>query len=200
MVYTGTNYPVHEDHAMAHLNPAEYTGVVREVCGVFSNVDDLQEAIRDLEGTAFPRQDISVMGARGELEEVFGARTVPPEFAMDNADTPRQAPARPEEETIGKAALVGGGAYVGAMGLALAAGAIAFPVAGAAIIGGLGGGVLGGILTKLLGDVETRHIHEQVERGGLLLWVQTPDENKEDVAMRIMSMHGARSVHAHTIA
>ena len=173
----------------------------RECVGLFLSPEDLQEAIRELEGTAFPRQDISVMGSRSDLMEVFGSKTIDPHMAMDNADTPRQAPARPEEKTIGVSAMIGVPAYVGAMAAALSAGAVAFPaVVGAAVIGGLGGGVMGAILAKLFGDRDIRHYEEQIDRGGLLLWVRTPDRDREKTAVRIMRKFHALEVHVHDIA
>ena len=176
------------------ITPA--TEYIQEVVGVFSSAEDLQDTIRDLEGTAFPRQDISVMGSRDELVEAFGEKTVNPLMAMDDDSTPREAPARPEEETIGAAALVGIPAYVGAMGLALASGAVAFPaIIGAAIIGGIGGGSVGVVLNKLFGTRATRHIEEQIQKGGLLLWVRAPDEKRQSLAMQIMRNHNAHDVH-----
>lgn len=172
----------------------------REVVGLFTNMEDLQDAIRDLEGTAFPRQDISVMGHGRDLEKVFGSRTVNPEMAMDNAATPRQAPSRPEEKTIGTAAMIGGSAYIGAMAAALAAGAVTFPaLVGAAAIGGLGGGSIGAFLTRLMGDRYNRHIEEQIEKGGLLLWVRTPDIEKEEAAKQVMVSRGGYDVHVHAV-
>ena len=185
------------EHAFSY-GSAPVPGMFKEVVGVFMSKDDLQNAIRELEGTAFPRQDISVMGGRGELERVFGAKVIPPEFAIDNPDTPRQAPSRPEERTIGAAGMIGGTAYVGAMAMALAAGAVTFPaIVSAAVIGGIGGGTLGAILTKLLGDRYNRHIEQQVEKGGLLLWVRTPDSEREDLANRILITNNAYEVHVH---
>lgn len=191
-------------NAQKHTSPDHgampVPGTLKEVVGVFQSKDDLQNAIRELEGTAFPRQDISVMGSREDLEKVFGAKVVSPEFAIDNPDTPRQAPSRPEEQTIGAAGMIGGTAYVGAMALALTAGAITFPaIISAAVIGGIGGGTLGAMLTKILGDRYNRHIEQQIEKGGLLLWVQTPDADKEDMARRIMITNNAYDVHVHQI-
>lgn len=191
MVYTAS------EQAFLH-GATPVPGMFKEIVGVFMSKDDLQNAIRELEGTAFPRQDISVMGTRGELERVFGAKVVPPEFAIDNPDTPRQAPSRPEERTIGAAGMIGGTAYVGAMAMALAAGAVTFPaIVSAAVIGGIGGGTLGAILTKLLGDRYNRHLEQQVEKGGLLLWVRTPDSEREDLANRILITNNAYGVHVH---
>ncbi len=181
-------------------DPSNVPGMFKEVVGLFSNTKDMQDAIRDLEGTAFPRQDISVMGSRAELDEVFGAKAVNPYYAMDNSDTPREAPARPEEKTIGSAALVGGATYVGAMAAAITAGAVAFPaIITAAIIGGVSGASLGAILNKVLGDRATRHVQEQLEQGGLLLWVRTPDPIKESLAKQLMENRHATQVHVHEI-
>lgn len=178
------------------FGPSSAPGLTREAVGLFMSVDDLQAAVRDLEGTAFPRQDISVMGSRDELLEVFGEKTVDPHRVMERAETPRQSLPRPEEKTIGGAAMVGIPAYVGAMGAALTAGAVAFPaLVGAAIIGGLGGSTLGAILVKIMGDRDTRHFEEQIERGGLLLWVRTPDHDREEIAMQLMHKNNGREIH-----
>ena len=193
MAYTYSPTESRTDHAPV-------AGYTREAVGLFLSGHDLQEAIRSLEGAAFPRQDISIMGGRAELERVFGAKVIPPEFAIDNPDTPRQAPARPEEQTIGAAGMIGGTAYVGAMALAITAGAVTFPaIISAAVIGGIGGGTLGAVLTKLLGNRYNRHIEEQINKGGLLLWVRTPDLEREDLANRIMITNNAYQVHAHLI-
>lgn len=168
----------------------------KEVAGVFMSVQDLQSAIRDLEGSAFPRQDISVMGSREDLEEVFGSKTIEPSKALSDSRTPRQAPSRPEEQTIGVAGVIGGSAYIGAMGVALAAGAVTFPaILSAAVIGGLGGGTLGAILTRILGERYERHIQEQIQKGGLLLWARAPDMHKQELARQIMVINNGYNVH-----
>lgn len=188
MTYTDTSAHSSFHHAVP--------GMFKEAVGLFSNVSDLQNAIRTLEGSAFPRQDISVMGSREDLEKIFGQKTVDPLFAMDSEYTPRQAPSRPEEQTIGSAALIGGGVYVGAMAMALTAGAVAFPaLIGAVAIGGLGGGSIGAILTKVLGDRYNDHIEQQIQKGGLLLWVRTPDEQKERLALTILRQYRADQIH-----
>ena len=86
------------------------------------------------------------------------------------------------------------------MALALTAGAITFPaIVAAAVIGGIGGGAIGAILTKVMGDKYKHHIEEQVEKGGLLLWVRTPDVEKEQLALEILKACGGHHVHVHDI-
>lgn len=180
--------------------PDPMPGNIREAVGLFATSAELQDAIRHLEGTSFPRHDISVMGNEVELRKVFGTSSPSSDMAADSALTPRTAPSRPEEQTIGTAAAIGGGTYIGAMALALTAGAVTFPaILGAAILGGAGGAAIGAILSKLMGDRYTHHIEEQIRSGGILLWVQTPDKDREDLACSIMQAHGGTHIHVHDI-
>lgn len=189
-----------QDYSMYPIPVDMVPGKIREAVGLFTSVTALQDAIRHLEGTSFPRHDISVMGSEVELEKVFGTSSISSDEAADNARTPRTAPSRPEEQTIGTAAAIGGGTYIGAMALALMAGAVTFPaILGAAILGGAGGAAIGATLSKLMGDRYTHHIEEQIRNGGILLWVQTPDKTREDLACTIMQAHGGTHVHIHDI-
>lgn len=179
----------------SHIVP---DGTIREVVGLFENAEDLQAAIRALEGTAFPRQDISIMGGKHAIETAFGSGDMSSYAIMDDPYTPRIAPSRPEEQTIGSAAMVGIPAYIGTMALALAAGAVSVPATiGAAIIGGIGGATAGGILSKILHDKYHAGLDERIHKGGLLLWVRVPDGERERLALDIMTGHGGHDVHAH---
>ncbi len=173
---------------------------IREAVGLFDNIDSLQEAVRALESTAFPRQDISVLGNRKDLEDKFGVSHVPPALVEDNAETPRESPVRTEEQVIGTGALVGVPAYIGAVSAAIAVGPVALPATLAAVtLGGAGGALLGGVMAKLLGDHYTHEVDAQIQKGGLLLWVRTPDQERENIACDIMQAHGAKNVRVHTI-
>jgi hypothetical protein len=173
---------------------------IREAVGLFDNISSLQDAVRALENTAFPRQDISVLGNRKDIEEKFGSKAVSPAVAEDNPEAPRQSPVRTEEQVIGAGALVGSAAYIGAVAAAIAAGAVSVPATIAAVaLGGGSGALAGGILAKVMGDHYTQEIKEQVDKGGLLLWVRTPDEEREHIACDIMQAHGAKHVKVHTI-
>lgn len=184
----------------ADMRPDVVPGKIRETVGLFTSSDALQATIRHLEGTSFPRHDISVMGNETDLEKVFGTPTPNSNIAADIDLTPRTAPSRPEEQTIGAAAAIGGGTYIGAMALALAAGAVTFPaILGAVILGGASGAAAGAVLTKLMGDRYTHHIEDQIRHGGILLWVQTPDQEKEELAATIMQAHGGQNIHVHDI-
>lgn len=172
-------------------------GKIREAVGVFDNADALDEAIAELETTAFSRETISVLGNQAAITEKFGASEIRPEDAEDNPEAPRQVPVHREERAIGTGVAIGGGAYLGAMSALLAAGAaISIPaIIAAAAIGGGGTGVL----RKVLGGRFDKHIEKQIEKGGLILWVQTQNEDQEEAACDILEKYGAKHVHVHEI-
>lgn len=173
---------------------------MKEAVGLFTDMDSLQEAIKELEATDFPRDALSVLGSKDDLENKFGLASVRPELAEAYNDTPREAPPRSEEKAIGAGALISGSAYIGAMGVALAAGAVTVPaIIAAAAIGGLGGAAFGGALVKIMGDHYNEEIEDQIKKGGLLLWVRTPDEERERMACKILESYGAHHVKVHEI-
>lgn len=167
---------------------------IREAMGVFADMDALNRAVVELD-TRFPRHAISVLGGREEIERQFGQSTISPETAEHDNTTPHRAPVRDEEKVVGLSVLVGSGAYIGAVAMALAAGAVSFPATiMAAVIGGGGVAALGAVLVKVLGDQYHKDIEDQIARGGLLLWVNTPTSEDEQVACDIMRRHGASHI------
>ena len=89
-------------------------------------------------------------------------------------------------------ATVAAGAIV-ASGGTLVAGLAAATLAGAA--GGLGGS----ILAKWIGDHHARYLQDQMDCGGLLLWVNTRDAALEKRAVEILKQHSAGDIHVHAL-
>lgn len=172
----------------------------REAVGLFTDIDKLQDAVRELEGTAFPRDSITVLGTSKDIEDKFGTTVIDPVAAEDDPDAPRQPPVRPEEKTIGTSALIGVATYIGVVSATLVAAPVTIPGTLAAIaLGGSGGAALGTVLARLFGHHYDKNIERQVEKGGLLLWVRTPDPELEYIACRILLHHGATHVKVHDI-
>lgn len=177
-----------------HLASENPTSHIRETVGLFMNAASLHNAVVELD-THFPRHAISVLGGKKEIEEQFGQTVIHPELAEAMTVPPLQAPVRAEEKVIGVSALIGGGTYVGAMALALAAGAVSIPATiFAAVIGGASGAAITGVIAKVLGDHYHQDIEDQIQQGGLLLWVNTLNAEQERVASEIMSNFGATHV------
>ena len=92
--------------------------------------------------------------------------------------------------------------YVGATAAAGAivatGGTLAAGIAAAAVGGGAGG-LIGTTLAGWVGDTHAKHLQEQLDRGGLLLWVRTTDDKREKRAVDILSKHSGHDVHVHSI-
>ena len=68
-----------------------------------------------------------------------------------------------------------------------------------AAAGGVGGGAIGGVLAKIIGQHHADYIEDQLERGGLLLWVRTWSAADEKHAIEILANHSGSDVHVHDL-
>ena len=173
---------------------------IREAVGVFDDPEKLNAAIAELEFTAFPRQDISVLGGSGNVEKQFGTPAVNPLLVEDNPDAPRVAPIRPEEKALGAAVMIGGAAYFGGCTAAIiAASTSKWGILAAITVGSAIGAVLGAIVALLVGAWMSRRIKKQIKNGGLVLWVRTPGPRREKLAREILRKYGGKDIHIHDI-
>lgn len=170
-----------------------------EAVGLFDDEDHLQDAIRELEATAFPRDAISVRSydPRTDLEEK-NATIVDIEQLEDDPSASREAPVRAEEWTIGSVVAIGCTAYIGAVATVAVLGPVSLAATyGAIFMGGVAGALLAGTIVNGFTNRHRRHIHEQVAHGGMVMWVRTPDKKREDLACDILTRHGATHVRVH---
>ena len=91
---------------------------------------------------------------------------------------------------------LGGAATAGAL---VATGGSLIGAAVAAALGGGAGGLMGSALAGLVGDRHAMGLQEQLDHGGLLLWVRTRDQEHEARAEDILRKHGAIDVHIHDL-
>lgn len=175
--------------------------ICREAVGVFHDEKSLQSAVDELLLAGFDRSHISVLAGQRAVEEKLGT----PHAVRELEDDPT-VPTRPfvstDSRTEGKAALTGGLIYVGAVAaggaIILSGGTIAAGIIAAALAGGTGG-VLGAYLSRLFERRHERTLHEQLEHGGILLWVRTRDLRYEALAADIMRRNGGEDVHLHDL-
>ena len=90
------------------------------------------------------------------------------------------------------------GATAAAGAIVITGGTLAAAIAAAAVAGGAGG-LIGSILAKWVGDRQAQYLQEQLNHGGLLLWVRTWDAGDEKRAVEILAKHSGRDVHVHAL-
>ena len=154
-------------------------GENREAVGLFADRDSFEAAIEALKGTGFERADLSVLGSHESIDAAG-------------------KPGNPWKDVL--TALVGELKYEGPL---VASGAILL-VGGtvSATIAGIIGAAVGGIAVKEILDEVTSTPHTEdfarsLEAGSVILWVRTPDEERERAATAILEQNGGVNVHIH---
>jgi hypothetical protein len=173
---------------------------VREAIGVFHDPQNLEAAIDELLSSGFDRAEISLLASAQAVEDKLGHRYRRVVSLADDPATPRAAYVSTEAIGDAEGGLVGGLMYVGATVAAgvvvVSGGAIAAALAAAVLAGGAGG-LIGALLAKWVGDHHGHYLQEQIERGGLLLWVRAWDSADEARAISILRRHAGECVHVH---
>jgi hypothetical protein len=153
-------------------------------------VSDLDAAVEELRAAGFAKDDISLLATEEAVNRKLGHRYERVEELEDEPAAPRVAYrtrtslGESEDRLIGSLTYLP--AVVAAGTVVASAGVVAAAVTGTAIAGALLGTVLS-------------HLQEQLDRGGLLLWVRTPDVETQQRALAILTRHSAHDVHLHRL-
>jgi len=181
---------------------AEDSAKVREAVGVFHDETALRSAADELLSHGFDRSHLSLLASEHAIEQKLGHAYEKVGELEDDAKVPHLAYVGSDSRAEAKGAAVGGLAYIGALGtvgvIVASGGTLAAAIAGAAVAGGAGG-LIGTLLSRFIEDRHAKRLQEQLDHGGLLLWVRTPDADHEERATTILKSHGAEDVHVHDL-
>jgi hypothetical protein len=175
---------------------------IREVVGIFASSGDLQGTIGDLLSAGFDRMDLSLLASAAAVDEKLGHRFTKVETIADDQSLPRAAYVSPEAIGDAEGGGIGSLMYIGAMtaaGVVVASEGTLAALVTAVVAAGGSGGLIGGIVAKWIGSHHAHYLQDQLERGGLLLWVRAPDIAAENRAIDILQRHSGLDVHGHTL-
>ena len=174
--------------------------VLREVVAVFHDAERLESAIDELQSSGFDRAEFSLLASERTIEQKLGHRYERTSELMDADDVPRSAFVSSAAIGDAKGGLIGGLAYVGATlaagAVVVAGGALTATIAAALAAGGAGG-LIGLVLANWVGGRHAAYFDEQMEHGGLLLWVRAWSAQDEQRASAVLGKHCAGQVHVH---
>ena len=197
--------PLSETPATKSLGDAQadaHSYRARETVGVFSDEETLETAVDELNVAGFRDAAISVLATAGKrkggLSRIFGNVAE----IEDSAEAQQTEFVSSDSRVEGTAALIGVPLYIGGAAgvwaVSAAGGSLAFALASAVALGGIGAG-LGAILALAIHTRHAQRIREQLKLGGLVLWVSTPTAESEKRATEILRKLGARDVHVHEV-
>lgn len=175
---------------------------VREAVAVFDHSATLLEAIDELESSGFDREELSLLAGKDTVETKLGHVFERVEDLEDDPNAPRRAFIAPESVGDAKGWAIGGLLYVGAVSAAGAVvatgGTLLATILAASVVGGAGG-LIGTVLAQWIQHDYTAYLQDQIDRGGLLLWVHLRDPEHERRALGILRHHSAQDVHVHEL-
>lgn len=182
---------------------AEQKQSAHEVVGIFHNSTDLQAAIDDLLSAGFDRAELSFLASERTIEAKLGHAYRKASDLADDPEIPRAAYVSTEAIGGAEGGLIGGLVYVGAVAAAgavvVSQGPLAAAFAAAAIAGGAGG-FIGSLLARIVEQHHADYLQEQIDHGGLLLWVHARDADHEARCAAILRAHCGENVHVHQTA
>lgn len=179
--------------------PEQNMGVVSEAVAVFHDVSELDAAVEELRAAGFANEDISLLASEDAVARKLGHRYERVEELEDDPEAPRVAYrtrtslGESEDRLIGSLTYLP--AVVAAGTVVASAGVVAAAVTGTAIAGAL----IGTVLAHWLDKNHAEHLQEQLDHGGLLLWVRTPDEDAQRRALEVLTRRSAHDVHIHQL-
>jgi hypothetical protein len=179
--------------------PDQNKAAVTEAVAVFHDVSELDAAVEELRAAGFDKDDISLLATEQAVNRKLGHRYERVEELEDDPAAPRVAYrtraslGESEDRLIGSLTYLP--AVVAAGTVVASAGVVAAAVTGTAIAGAL----IGTVLSHWLDKSHAEHLQEQLDRGGLLLWVRTPDAETQQRALTILTRHSAHDVHIHRL-
>lgn len=176
---------------------------VREVVGTFRSEEHLAAAMAELTQAGWDRADLSLLGAESVIRpHVEAPIEETAREATDDPTLPRSAVFTDTDERQGRTLLGGMAGVIAALG---AAGAVVVTGGGAlaALVGAAvaGGGATAAVQAagRWLGARRDDFLQEQIDRGGILLWVALRKAGQEERAQEILERHGAEHVHVHEV-
>lgn len=173
-----------------------------EAVGVFPDAGSLNEAVAQLGIAGFDRTAISILAVGPKHA---GGDAGPQRTPLEIADDPETQLAAFVSQGSRDAALamtvtipLEAGAFGAAWAVAAAGSAILVALS-ATVVGGVVGAGVGALIYYAVGRRHAVAIESQLATGGLVLWVTTPNEAAEALAIRVLTGCGGTFVHVHVI-
>ncbi len=201
LVDTPPANPADNSMSTPAANPGS-EGMVREAVAVFDSEDGLQHAIDELTMAGFGQHELSLMARDEAVRGSLGQSYTSVQQAKDDPDAPRQSIISPEEVGTAQGMAAAVPAYVAAIAataVTVASGGTALAAAGAAVAAGGASGGIGALLASWIGGQRKETLQQQLDKGGILLWVNLRDPAREQMAYQILSRHSTQPVEIHDV-
>jgi len=173
---------------------------MREAVGVFGDQKSLRAAADELMISGFDRADLSILSRQKKVELRLGHSYERVSELEDDPNVATRAYIGSDSLIEAKAVIVMIPCFIGAVGAAgavTASGGTTFETLLWAGIAGIGGALVGSIFAGIVASRQNAYVDEQLDHGGIVLWVRTIDAEHEKRACEILERSDASDVHVH---
>jgi hypothetical protein len=178
------------------------TTTIREAVAAFHDPHALNGAISDLVAAGVDRAEMSILAREGYLDGDLAKPYADMRQAEDDPSAPRQAVYADTDVRQGRTLLTSMASVIAALaasGAVVMTGGAALAAIAAAVGAGGGVGVIGSLIGKRAGDEQRKYLAEQLDRGGILLWVKIAEPANEPRIRTILTRHAADDVHVRDV-
>jgi len=173
---------------------------IYEIVGIFDDEESFKATIDELLSSGFDRASLGLLATEKAVEEKLGHKYQKSTEAEDDPEAPRVAYVSKESIGDAEGAIIGTLLYVPAVattGALVASGAAMGVIVAATALAGGAGALIGSILAAQLGQHHSEYIQEELDRGGIVLWVRLLSPEEKDTAKRVFKKYSAHDVHVH---
>lgn len=189
-------------NSVGETSAAYRAGTKREVVCVYADQDHFQRAIDDLQANGINRANISTVASAKTLQRELGHGYIDVRDIEDDSEIPRAISISKRSLGIAEGVMIGGAIYVPT--LIVAANLAARGVTDGTLIGGVAavgaiGGLVGWMFARRLDRGYKRSIGNQLDHGGIVLWVSVHAPEQEARVVEVLARSGARDLHVHDL-
>jgi hypothetical protein len=170
-----------------------------ELVGLFHSCDDLENAISTITSSGWDRASLSLLTQHHLLESEHLDASM--HALADDPESERRPPISDTDVRQGRTMLAGmagvTAAFLASGATIMTGGGTLAAVVGAAVAGG-GAGAMVEALGQKVGRARERFLREQLDHGGILLWVKIETPEGERKARKIFASCNASDIHLHT--
>ncbi|MCC3861057.1 hypothetical protein [Pseudemcibacter aquimaris] len=170
---------------------------IREVVALFDDEEEMMDTIDELECKGFDRSEISILPPLDEVEEALGHQVDDIHEAFYDPKTPRMFPLDYASWGDAQGVLIAAPFMAGAFAVTIFGASTGMTLMNTilmAVLTGSVGAVFGYLIMFLLKKRHKDEVDDQIDRGGLAMWVHVRDTAHARRAIRIFNRH-----HAHDI-
>jgi len=173
-----------------------------EVVGAFQDPEALENAMSALTSAGWDHSDLSLLAQEEFLESKPPAAYRNSDQAADDPRVPHAAAMSDTDLRQGRTlatSIAGTLAAFAASGVTILTGGAALAAIAAAALAGTGAAATVNAIGRDIASKREAFLREQVERGGILLWVRLRGKGEAVTACDILRRHGAVDVHTHVL-